>query len=503
MDQIGPIQLDPAKDTPLYQQLFDAVANLIRSGALADGHRLPPTRAMAERLGAHRNTVVRAYRELEEAGFITGTVGRGTFVRLPPTVESKMPPAQGGGIAWESLFSRSSGAESLCRAERFALELASRHTIHLSRMEPSADLLPEQLFRRCIDHVLNTLGARALGYAPRAGVPQLREQIALDLAHQGVSATPQDVIVTSGSQHALDLLARLLVNPGDAVLVDGLTYTGAISALSLAGASLIAIPSDGEGPDLAVLDRLAQSGAKGIYLMPDCQNPTGMSLSIPRRRALVEWSRRAGIPLIEDDYVADLCLDGPAPPPLRAFDGDVIYVGTYSKRLMPALRIGYIVAPPPLRARLERLKRASDLGCALIQHALAEFLERGYQRAHISRTVPEYRKRRDTLERALQEQLPAEMSFRKPRSGLLLWIPLPAGVDPQRVFEAARDEGVLVMPSTLHRIGDDVEHGVRLTFCAEPCERLRQGAERLGRALRRVLQQVAGDHVELGSVELI
>ena len=505
MDQIGTIALDPGTGIPLYQQLFDAIAQRIGSGALAHGARLPPTRTLAERLGAHRNTVVRAYRALEEAGFIAGTVGRGTYVQRTRSAAGATAAAPAGtaGIAWSSLMSRQSGAEPLQRTERFAQQLAGPRAIHLSRMQASEDLLPDQLFRRCLDHVLNNLGPRALTYAPRAGVPRLREQIALDLAHQGVSAAPEDVIVTSGSQQALDILARLLVNPGDALIVNNATYTGALSAFTLAGARLITVPNDDEGPDLSVLERLAQSGAKGLYLMPGCQNPTGLAISTARRRALCDWSRRSGVPLIEDDYVSDLHLDGEPPPPLRAFDGDVIYVGTYSKKLIPALRIGYVVAPPPLRPRLETLKHASDSGSALIQHALAEFLERGYLRAHLERVVPEYRARRAALERALLQYLPPSIRWQRPGAGLLLWIPLPAGVDPQAVFEAAREEGVLVMPSTMTQVGDAAEPGVRLTFSGEPIDRLEEGAKRLGRALTRVLERANLDRVELGAVAAI
>jgi GntR family transcriptional regulator/MocR family aminotransferase len=505
MDQIGPIELDPGSQTPLYQQLFDAIAGLIDRGALADGHRLPPTRALAQRLGAHRNTVVRAYRELEDAGFVVSTVGRGTFVQRPEGGIAAAPaaPPSASGIAWGSLMSRASGVEPLRRAERFAQAVAGVHAIHLSRLVPSDDLFPDQLFRRCLDHVLSTLGARALGYAPRTGVARLREQIAADLVHQGVSTTPDDVLITSGSQHALDLLARVLVNPGDALIVNTATFTGALSAFTAAGARMLTVPSDEEGPELPALERLGRVGAKALYLMPGCQNPTGHSISLQRRKGVVEWSRRNGVPIIEDDYLSDLHLDGEPPPPLRAFDGDVIYVGTYSKKLIPALRVGYVVAPPAVRARLEPLKQASDMGSALIQYALAEFLERGYLRAHLSRTLPEYRKRRDALEQSLRQHLPEGVRFRRPSSGLILWVPLPGGVDPQAVFEAARELGVLVMPSSMNRAGDTVEPGVRLTFCAESAEKLAEGGKRFGKAVAKVMAEGEATRQQLDAVEVI
>jgi DNA-binding transcriptional MocR family regulator len=238
--------------------------------------------------------------------------------------------------------------------------------------------------------VLRTVGPRALGYGAREGLPRLREAVAADLARQGVPAGADDLVITSGSQQALDLVVRALANPGEPVLVEEATYTGALNVIAAAGARAIGVPSDEQGPSLDALERLGRSGAKALYLMPNCHNPTGGTISAARREALVSWSHRAGVPIIEDDYVADLEISGvPAPAPMRSLDGDVIYIGTFSKRLIPALRTGFVVCPAPLRPRLVALKYAVDLGNSdLVQHALAEFLERGYLIAHLAKTLP-------------------------------------------------------------------------------------------------------------------
>jgi DNA-binding transcriptional MocR family regulator len=328
-------------------------------------------------------------------------------------------------------------------------------------------------------------GSDALAYAPAAGLPRLRSLIASDLARQGVPATADDVLVTTGSQQAIDLVARALVNPGDSFLVDTTTYGGALNLLTLAGARLIAVPSDDDGPDLAALDRLSRSGAKGLYLMPNAHNPTSTTISTARRKELVAWSKRSAVPIVEDDYGADLNFDdaGP-PPPMRALDGDVIHMGTFSKRLIPALRVGFIVCPPAIRSSLVALKYAVDLGTsALTQHALAEFLERGYLRAHLNRTLPEYRTRRDALQRGLAASLPRGFTWREPKHGLVLWLPLPGAYDPELVFEEARRRGVLVSPSSLQEVDGRTAGGLRLTFCGEPPERLALGARRLGEAI--------------------
>ena len=477
----------------MYQQLFDEIVRRIRNGALPPGHRLPPTRALAKAVGAHRNTVVRAYEALEDAGFVDSAVGRGTFVTsaarsVPATEPVAVRAVPAPGVPWTRLVARAGKVEPLSRWDRVAQRIQTKEVINLTRMQPAEELLPTALFKRCVDHVLRTLSGRCLGYAPREGLPRLREAVQEDLARQGVACPADDILITTGSQQALDLLARALVDPSDAFLVDSTTYAGAVTALGAAGARLIPFPSDDEGPDPMAVEQLARSGVKGAYLMPGAHNPTGRQTTAARRAALLSWSRRAGVPLIEDDYAADLHLDDtPAPAPLRAADGDVVYIGTYSKKLIPALRVGFVVAPAPLRPHLVALKQTVDLGTsALMQHALAEFLERGYLGAHLERSRPEYRRRRDALAAALNDALPDGFRVRPPAAGQAMWLPLPDGFEPSEVFRAAQDEGVLVSPSTLFQVGDRAERGLRLTYCSETPARLIEGAHRLARALERL-----------------
>ena len=475
---------------PLYQQLFDEIVRRIRNGALPPGYRLPPTRVLAKTVGAHRNTVVRAYEALEDAGFVDSAVGRGTFVSAAarPEVVAPEPPKVVSGVSWSRVVSRAGRAEPLTRWDRVAQRIQTKQVINLTRMQPSEDLIPTALFKRCLDHVLRAGGGKALQYAPREGLPRLREAIRDDLLRQGVACPTEDVLITTGSQQALDVLARALVDPGDAFLIDATTYAGAVTALGAAGARLVPFPSDEDGPLPDAVERLADSTLKGAYLMPGAHNPTGRQTSIERRRALLQWSRRTGTPLVEDDYAADLQLDeSPAPPPLRAIDGDVVYIGTYSKKLIPALRVGFIVAPPALRPHLVGLKQTVDLGTStLMQLALAEFLERGYLPAHLERARAEYRRRRDALADAILPGLPDGFTLRIPAAGQAMWLALPAGFEPSDAFRAAQDEGVLVSPSTLFQVGENAERGLRLTFCTETPARLTEGGKRLVRTLRRL-----------------
>lgn len=496
------LALDTGAGEPMYRQIFDQVVARIRSGAFPAGFRLPPSRALADALGTNRNTVVSAYEDLLAAGFVESTVGRGTFVTaLPPAATSPggaAPAPAPGELPWTALCARAAFAEPLTRVDRLQRSTGpmSTDSINLARMEPSADLIPDDLIRRCTEHVMRTLGGKALRYSARDGLPRLRGLIAEDLARQGVPARAEDVVVTSGSQQAIDLVARTLVNPGDPFLLDEATYAGALNVFAGVGARLLAVPSDDQGPSLAALERLAGVGAKGLYLMPNSHNPTGAAISAARREALVDWSRRAGVPLIEDDFVADLNLDGVAlPTALRALDGDVIHIGSFSKRLAPGLRVGFMVVPPALRPKVLAIKHALDSGGSdLLQHVLAEFLERGYLGPHLSRTIPEYRRRREALEAALGRHLPRDLRWRRSVLGFSLWLPLPPALSPQQVFEQAQRKGLLVHPSGLNAVEERAPSGIRLTFCSEPPARLAEGARRLARALTAAGGRAPSEH---------
>lgn len=491
MSRKSGLEINPQSSTPIFRQISDQISERIRSGVYPEGFQLPPSRQLAGEIGTHRNTVVRAYEELAASAWVTSGVGRGTFVSRRGQATTSATPAATpthGSLPWTTLLSGVGAAEPLGRVDRLP-RATHNDLINLTRMQPSPDLLPADELRRCVDHILRVQGPKALGYAPREGLAKLRELIARDLAASGVPADPEHIIVTTGSQQALDAVARCLVNPGDAVAVEAETYTGAINIMTAAGARLVSVPGDEEGPDMGALERV--SGAKCLYLMPNSRNPTGSSISEARRRSLVAWSRRANVALIEDDYGADLELDQiPAPPALRALDADVIYVSTYSKRLIPALRVGFVVCPPGLERYLLNVKHMLDLGTsALLQHALAEFLERGYLQAHLQRSLPEYRRRRDALEEALSRWMPPEVSWSHVGRGVVQWLRLPPQLRADEIFADAQRAGVLVSPGALHSVSGGAQSGLRLTFCFEPCERITDGIQRLAGVIREALMR--------------
>ncbi|MEM6991193.1 MAG: PLP-dependent aminotransferase family protein [Myxococcota bacterium] len=486
------LNTDPGSRVPLYRQIAEQLASRIHDGTMPPGFRLPPTRSLAKELGTNRNTIVAAFDHLTQRGLLVSSVGRGTYVAERSDAPPPGKPAPTSELPWSSLVSPATETASLQHVDRLrrqSARAAAKDVVNLQRMQPAEELLPVDAFRRSLQHTLRTVGAASLGYAPREGLPRLRAAIASDLGRRNIPVHAEEVMVTTGSQQALDLVARVLVSPGDTFLVQNKTYTGAIHILSAAGARLVGVPDDDEGPEIAALEQLARGGPKGFYVMPTGQNPTGRSISAKRREALVAWSHRAGVPLIEDDYCADLDLDGTVnAPSLRALDGQVLHVGTFSKRLIPALRIGYVAFPSALRQHLAGLKHAMDLGSSLLlQHALAEFLERGGLRAHLRHVLPEYRKRREALEAALTKHLPAGSEFTRARRGVATWLTLPTAIDPEAVFAAALARGVLVSPDVLFTVYGN-EPGIRLTFCAESPPRLALGAKRLGQAVGDVMR---------------
>ncbi|MFN7699764.1 MAG: PLP-dependent aminotransferase family protein [Deltaproteobacteria bacterium] len=433
------LALDPEDPRSLYQKLFYEVVLRNTSGAFPSGFRLPPTRQLSQELDVHRNTVVRAYRDLEEAGFVESTVGRGTFVKAMARAQggsavavgaaaapalATAPGSAGPSLPWASLLAERATSEPIRRVARRARRPLFGSAIDLSRLQPGPDLLPVKLLTRCLEHVLDRSGGRALGYAPLEGASALREQIAADLARQGVPASADDVIVTSGSQQALDILVRALVDPGDTVLVQAPTYGGILQIFAAAGARVEGLPNDAEGP---LVPTAARGRPKLVYLMPNHANPTGGCISERRRRELVAWARGRGVPIVEDDYAEDLELDDqPTPPAMRALDGEILYTSSFSKRLVPALRIGFVLAPEALRPTLSALQHTASLGSSLLlQLTLAELLERGHGRAHAARMREIYRSRRDALVGSLEKHLDGRLSVPRPARGVTAWLPLP------------------------------------------------------------------------------
>jgi GntR family transcriptional regulator/MocR family aminotransferase len=384
------IVIDPAQ--PRGEQLLRQLRGLIRSGRLAAGAQLPPTRLLAEQLGLARQTVAEAYERLTLEQLIEARRGRGSFVRALPAVADAEPPPEPPRFA---------SAARIAAFEQLPLPLLRLAGNPLARWDfiggsPEPALFPHEDWRRHLHAAQRQLGQGG-AHAPPAGVTALREAIAEHVAYaRGVRCSPADVIVTQGAQQAFDLLVRVLIGPGDVAAVESPGYPPPLALLQAQGARVVPVPVDEQGLVAAALP----AGGRLVYTTPAHQFPLGVAMSAARRRELLAWASREGAVVIEDDYDSEFRFEGQPRDSLQGLDGEgrVAFVGSFSKTLAPSLRLGYVVAPPALRDALLHAKHLADVhGPSLLQHALARFMAEGAYRRHLRRCVAEYGRRRERL----------------------------------------------------------------------------------------------------------
>ncbi|MGQ9897100.1 MAG: MocR-like pyridoxine biosynthesis transcription factor PdxR [Acidobacteriota bacterium] len=491
------IPLDPHSRTPVYLQIKQAVLDAIREGKLAPGARLPATREWARQLGVNRSTVTMAYDELLADGVVESFVGRGTFVaRQKPADLIRLDghtvrPASLRKMVWEGMFSeraQSPVVESLLDLYQVS---TLRDVISFSGSFPDAASFPTREFRNSLHFAERTLGDEIYRYGPVAGYERLREYLAQRMRADGVDVTVENIIVTSGSQQALDLIARALVSPGDAVAIENPTYPGAMTAFALAGARLLSLPVDEDGLCVDILENLLKvQRLKLVYVVPSFQNPTGACLSWERRRRLLALARKYNLPIIEDDYGSHLRFDGDALPHLKALDTTehVIYVSNFSKSLLPGLRIGWCAAARPVIARLTAFKQNNDITTSpLLQAALWDFCRRRRYEAHLEKIRPIYRERRDLMLRCLSEDFPTETTWTRPAGGLFLWVTLPPSLDATELLYQVRQQGVVFSRGRLFYSDNPKRNTLRLSYGHVNLKQIECGMRIIGATAKAML----------------
>jgi GntR family transcriptional regulator/MocR family aminotransferase len=482
------IPLDRGSSTPLYRQIERYLRQAIQSGSLMAETRLPASRTLARDLGVNRITVDSAYSGLEADGLVYTRPGSGVYVL--PSAARPAPPHALAGSSWP-LWQQELAAPPTGPGPRIPAIPAG--CIDFSPGGGGADLFPVDEFRRVLQNILRREGTAALGYGDPRGYPPLRATIAGVLASQGLQTSPENVLITSGSQQAIALACQTLLQPGDCLLVEAPTYASGLDLFSGLGLKVIDVPLDENGLQMDALETaLQQNHPRLIYTIPNFHNPTGVCLSAARRRALLELSRRYNVAVLEDDFVGDLRYEGRALPTLKSLDpgGQVIYLSTFSKMLMPGLRVGFLVADGPVFERLVYLKRASDLATSsLTQRALETYVTIGRYQAHLRRSCLLYRRRRDAALQAVRRWLPAETRWITPQGGLFLWLRLPPGTDSDRLLPLALAAGVSFAPGRqFYADGRSGADALRLNFAALPPEQIDEGIRRLSRALEQLLK---------------
>lgn len=454
------IFINRSSDVPLHRQLESAIREAILSGVLRPGERMLSSRELQTHLGVSRNTVTEALNQLDAEGYIVTRRGVGTFVapniRQFPNRRKREQPEK---------VVPSDQASRFIAAQEFASDAAGG--IAFRPGLPALDFFPIAQFKSCFSS--SDWGGELLDYPQRAGLPELRNAIANRLRQtRGVACTPEQIFITPGAQAAFSLILRVLLNDADAVVVEDPCYPNAVSLLRSHHAQIMPIAVDDAGMDV---DQMRKIHAKLAYVTPSHQYPTGAVLSLNRRIDLLQWATRRGAWIVEDDYDSEFNYTGRPQPTLQGLDDNhrVIYVGTFSKVLSPALRVAYIVVPESLSAAFEAAHEITGAApSSPIQAALARFIDRGHLGRHISKMRKIYDERRRFVKQYLEHSKLSPFTVRDSASGLHFIAELPASLPDYAVESAAAEAGVAMPALSGYYLGKPTVNGVVIGYAATP-----------------------------------
>ncbi|MBL8089589.1 MAG: PLP-dependent aminotransferase family protein [Anaerolineales bacterium] len=367
---------------------------------------------------------------------------------------------------------------------------------------PAPEVFPIKEFQQACNFVLNERGAQALQYGTSEGYTPLREMIARHNSRFSVPVTADNILITSGSQQALDFIGRLFINRGDHIVVESPTYLGALQAWSAYGAQYITVPADEHGMNTDYLEEALRVGPKFIYVLPNFQNPSGSTLSLERRKRLILLADQYGVPIIEDDPYGQLRYEGEHIPSVVMLDnqyrndtdgeysGNVIYLSTFSKLLAPGLRLAWVIAPPNVIQKLVMAKQASDLHTSTFNQQVAyEVAKGGFLDEHVKVIRSVYKERRDVMLEIMEEIFPTEMSWKKPLGGMFLWGILPQGVDAAEILKMAIQKKVAFVPGGSFHPDGGKNNTMRINFSYSSPDVIREGITRLGETLKEVFHK--------------
>jgi GntR family transcriptional regulator/MocR family aminotransferase len=461
--------------------VFGHLRHSILTGTLPSGGRLPPSRALARELGVARQTVVLAYERLAAEGYVRGRTGSGTYVAgdLPDQAPTPAEPPRVAAAALSARGKRLAATQATATARDPALGLL------LAGGLPAPDLFPIKDWARCANRILKPLAGELANYPPPQGLLALREQIAAHLAAtRGLVADPGCIVVTAGTQQALRTAADLLLDPGDQAWVEDPGYIAGRGALLAADADLVPVPSDADGMDVAAGVTLAPN-ARLALVAPSHATPLGGAMPIARRLALLDWARRQNAWVLEDDCDSEFRWEGRPLPPLASLDkaGQVIYCGTFSKTLAPALRLGFAIVPAPLVPAFVRARTLTDRGIdGFTQATLAEFMRAGLLAPHIRRMRTEYARRRTALLEAIARTVRHGEALAAP-GGLHMVLHLHDDADEAAAARACRSRDLAVAPLAAYFAGPPRMKGLVVGFAATPTAMAGEVARRLENAL--------------------
>lgn len=471
------------RSMPLYLQIVHALIHEIERGRLRSGHFLPSSRELAQSLGVNRKTVVLAYEDLIAQGWLSSSSTRGTVVAdsLPMTRPKRVNAAQ-------STQPKDPVPEYGFNAPPARpLALPTGKWLKLDEGSPDARLFPaDELSRAYRSSLQRALRENRLLYRDPRGSPMLREKVAAMLkSERGLAVTAENICITRGSQNGIFVSARTLISPGDTVLVEALTYEPACAAFAACGARVVSVRLDDQGVDVGDVERQCRAhSVKAIFLTPHHQFPTTVSLRPQRRLRLLELSRQFGFAIIEDDYDHEFHFQSQPLLPMASYaPSRVIYVGSLSKLLLPALRIGYIAAPKPfIDAVAHTITVIDAMGNTLTEDAAAELIDSGEVRRHARKVFQIYAARRNAFGQSVTEMLGDVVNFRVPDGGLAFWLTFPRIGDLDRIETNLPAMGVRVADSRSFATSKAAPRGLRIGFASLTEEEARAALHTVARA---------------------
>jgi len=368
---------------------------------------------------------------------------------------------------------------------------------------PAPDVFPVEQFKEACDLVLSEVGPQALQYGMTEGYLPLREMIARHSSRYGIDVEVENIQITSGSQQALDLLGKLLINQGDRILVEAPTYLGALQAWNAYGPEYVTVPSDDFGMKTEALENALRTGPKFIYVLPNFQNPMGVTLSLERRMQLVELADQYGVPIVEDDPYGQLRYEGEHIPPVLVLDiqyqelvnnphpGNVIYLSTFSKTLAPGIRLAWIVGPKEVIQKVVQCKQGADLHTSTFNQIVAyEVARSGFLDQHIRLIRKTYGERRNVMLEAMEEYFPDGVKWTRPQGGMFLWVTLPEGLDASELFRKAVEQKVAYVPGVAFFPNSGGENTMRMNYSNANPEKIREGIARLGKLFTEAIDEM-------------
>ncbi len=478
------ITVNRSSQTPLYIQIKKQIEGMIDSGKLPPNFILPAERVLSEKLRVNRSTVIKAYLELKAEGLVESRVGSGTVVLSTiskDTAQEKMyiPP-----LRWNQLESKRVTKSNEQTINSILSVFEKEKVISFASGVASEDTYELEMLKNIQTELLEKFREKVFMPTPVDGCFELKNTIKAYLHQKGINAGTKQIMVTSGSQQAVEFFARLLIEPGDVVLVEEPTYIGAIQAFENYDARLIGIPMDDEGIRLDILETcLVKYRPKFIYTQPNFHNPTGMTMSLKRRKELLKLAYYYNIPLLEDNPYGELCYEGEQLPSLKSLDNNdyVIYVSSFSKTISFSLRVGYVVAGENIINRFIKFKQITDIQTnTLSQYLVHEFVSQGHLIPHIEKIKAKYKKKRDLMIAELSKQEIEGMKVFMPNGGYFIWLRLPNNIRMDELIKSLGDNGVIVMPGDVFYPKFSIENNfIRLNFSYPKEQDIKDGIKKL------------------------